>query len=65
MPKMKTNRGAAKRFRKTNSGKIKRKRANATHLFTKKNQKRKRRLRDSTLVSAADTKRIKRLIPHI
>ncbi|MCP4623055.1 MAG: 50S ribosomal protein L35 [bacterium] len=63
MPKMKTNRGAAKRFRKTKSGKIKRSKANAGHFFTRKTRKRKRNLRQSTLISSADEKRVARLIP--
>ena len=50
MPKMKTNRAAAKRMRKTGTGKIKRMRANKSHILTKKDRKRKRRLRSSTLV---------------
>ena len=62
MPKMKTNRGAAKRFRKTASGKIRRMRAYKSHILTKKSQKRKRRLRSATLVSKADEKRIRRLL---
>ena len=62
MPKMKTNRAAAKRMKKTGSGKIKRMRANKSHILTKKAQKRKRRLRSSTLVSKADMKRVKRLL---
>ncbi len=63
MPKMKTNRGAAKRLHRTASGKLKRMRANKSHMLTKKSVKRKRRLRSSTLVSAADLKRMKRLLP--
>jgi len=62
MPKMKTNRGAAKRLRKTGSGKIKRMRAYKSHILTKKSQKRKRRLRSATLVSKADEKRVRRLL---
>ncbi|MFQ6008020.1 MAG: 50S ribosomal protein L35 [Candidatus Zixiibacteriota bacterium] len=64
MPKMKTQRGAAKRFKKTASGKIKRHRAYKTHILTKMSPKRKRQLRRATLVSHADTKRIKRLLPY-
>lgn len=64
MPKMKTNKGAAKRFRKTKSGKIKRQHANAGHLFTKKTQKRKRQLRKGALIASFDTKRVNRLIPN-
>ena len=62
MPKMKTNRGAAKRLRETGSGKIRRMRAYKSHILTKKSQKRKRRLRTATLVSKADEKRIRRLL---
>lgn len=63
MPKMKTHRGAAKRFKKTGSGKIKRNRAFASHLLGKKSAGRKRRLRKSTTVKPADVKRVKLLIP--
>ena len=62
MPKMKTNRGAAKRLRKTGSGKIRRMRAYKSHMLTKKAQKRKRRLRTATLVAKADEKRMRRLL---
>jgi len=62
MPKMKTNRGAAKRLRKTGSGKIRRMRAYKSHILTKKSKKRKRRLRSATLVAKADEKRIRRLL---
>ena len=62
MPKMKTNRGAAKRLRRTGTGKIRRMRANKSHILTKKAQKRKRRLRTNTLVAKADEKRAKRLL---
>jgi large subunit ribosomal protein L35 len=58
MPKMKSNRGAAKTFRKTASGKIKRNKAFKSHILTTKSTKRKRGLRKSTLVSKAETKRI-------
>ena len=64
MPKMKTNRGAAKRFRKTAKGKLKRKKAYTSHILTKKTSKRKRNLRKSSLVHKADEKRIKRLLPY-
>jgi len=63
VPKMKTHRGAAKRFKLTGSGKVKRFRAFGSHLLQKKRPSRKRRLRQSTLVSAADRKRISRLLP--
>ncbi|MHB8904654.1 MAG: 50S ribosomal protein L35 [Melioribacteraceae bacterium] len=62
MPKMKSNRGAAKTFRKTASGKIKRSKAFKSHILTSKSTKRKRGLRKSTMVSASEQKRITRLI---
>lgn len=62
MPKMKTHRGAAKRFKKTGSGKVKRAQAYTSHILTKKSPKRKRKLRQSALIHKADEKRIKRLI---
>jgi large subunit ribosomal protein L35 len=62
MPKMKSNRGAAKTFRKTGSGKIKRNKAYKAHILTKKSTKTKRGLRKATLVSDADSKRVKIMI---
>ncbi|MCH7782562.1 50S ribosomal protein L35 [candidate division KSB1 bacterium] len=62
MPKIKTKRAAAKRFKLTASGKIKRKKAYANHIFTKKTTKRKRNLRKATLVSAADLSRVSKMI---
>ncbi|MEW6195509.1 MAG: 50S ribosomal protein L35 [Bacteroidota bacterium] len=62
MPKMKSNRGAAKTFRKTGSGKIKRNKAYKSHILTKKSTKRKRKLRKGVLVSTADSKRLKRML---
>jgi len=62
MPKMKSNRGAAKTFKKTGSGKIKRNKAYKSHILTSKPRKRKRSLRKSTLVSPADSKRVKIMI---
>jgi len=62
MPKMKSNRSAAKRFRLTAKGKIRRNHAFIRHILTSKSRKRKRRLRHSTLVSAADTRRMKQLL---
>ncbi len=64
MPKMKTHRGVAKRVKKTGTGKLKRMRAYKSHMLTKKTQKRKRRLRKATLISAADSKRINRLLAY-
>jgi len=63
MPKIKSFRGAKKRFKLTSKGKVRRKKANASHILTKKTTKRKRNLRKSTFLSKADEKRIKRLIP--
>jgi large subunit ribosomal protein L35 len=63
MPKMKTNRAAAKRLRKTGTGKVRRFRANKSHILTKKSTKRKRRLRSATLIAKADEKRMKKLLP--
>ncbi|MFA6617639.1 MAG: 50S ribosomal protein L35 [Candidatus Neomarinimicrobiota bacterium] len=62
MPKMKTNRGAAKRFKVTGSGRIKRKKAYASHILTKKSTKRVRKLRQQTVVSPADEKRVKKML---
>ena len=64
MPKIKTNRGAAKRFSKTASGKIKRGSAFTSHILTCKSRKRKRNLRSGGLVSAADQRNISCLIPY-
>jgi large subunit ribosomal protein L35 len=62
MPKMKTHRGAAKRFKVTGSGKVRRRHAYKSHLLKKKTAKRKRRLRAEATVSQVDTKKIKRLL---
>jgi large subunit ribosomal protein L35 len=65
MPKIKTHRGAAKRFKMTGTGKIKRNRANRSHLLTGKPSKRMKRLRTPTLVSDAEYVSIKRLLPYL
>jgi len=65
MPKLKTHRGAAKRFKKTASGKLKRSRAYKSHLLTGKPSRRTRRLRQSALVNKNDEKRIKRMLPYL
>ena len=65
MPKLKTHRGAAKRFTVTSKGKIKRSKAFASHILTKKTTKRKRALRKSALVDSANYREIKRLIPYL
>ncbi|MBO6575662.1 MAG: 50S ribosomal protein L35 [Rhodothermales bacterium] len=62
MPKMKSNSGAKKRFSVTGSGRLKRKKAFHSHILTKKSPKRKRNLRETTLVDKADEPRMKRLI---
>ena len=63
MPKMKTSRSAAKRFKKTASGKLARRKPSSGHLLTSKTRKRKRKLRKSGTVSGPDRKRMKRLVP--
>ncbi|MGH7546219.1 MAG: 50S ribosomal protein L35 [Gemmatimonadota bacterium] len=62
MPKMKTNRGAAKRFKKTASGRLKRRKAGKSHILNKKPRKRKRGLRKPALVHGSDERNIKRLL---
>lgn len=64
MPKIKTNRSAAKRFRVTASGKIKRNKAYKRHILSNKGKKQKRHLRKSTTVAAVESKNIRRLIPY-
>jgi large subunit ribosomal protein L35 len=64
MPKLKTHKGAAKRFRTTASGKVKRGHSHARHILTKKTTKRKRALDLDVLVSEADEKRIERMLPY-
>jgi large subunit ribosomal protein L35 len=64
MPKMKTHRGAAKRLKTTGSGRLKRHKANKSHILTKKTTKRKRGLRKAGLVAKVDEKRIKRMLPY-
>ncbi len=65
MPKIKTNRGAAKRFRKTGTGKIRRNKAFTSHILTKKSTKRKRDLRQSVIVAKSDAKNISQLVPYL
>ena len=65
MPKIKTRRGAAKRFRKTGSGKIRRSKAFRRHILTKMSSKRKRQLRKATLVDAADVPRVRQQLPYL
>ncbi|MDE0909947.1 MAG: 50S ribosomal protein L35 [Myxococcota bacterium] len=63
MPKMKSHSGAAKRFKKTGTGKITRQKANKQHILTKKTTKRKRGLRQDDLISPADMARVKKMLP--
>ncbi len=65
MPKMKSNRGAKKRFRATGTGGIKHAKAGKSHILTSKNRKRKRRLRKSVLVDSANVKSVHRLLPYL
>ncbi|MFH0781812.1 MAG: 50S ribosomal protein L35 [Pseudomonadota bacterium] len=65
MPKMKTNRGAAKRFKITGTGKIKRSKAFSSHILTKKSTKRKRGLRQAELVDATNLKGIRKILPYM
>ena len=65
MPKMKTHRGAAKRFKKTGSGKLKRAKAFKSHILTKKSQKRKRNLRKAGYASVTQEKTMKKLLPYL
>lgn len=64
MPKLKTNRGAAKRFKITGAGKIIRSKANANHILTKKTTKRKRVLRKGGLVDDTNVRGVKRMLPY-
>jgi len=64
MPKMKTNRGAAKRFKATGTGKITYSKSHGNHILTKKTRKRKRALRKSNIVDKTNTAALKRLIPY-
>ena len=64
MPKMKSNRGAAKRFTKSPSGGFKRAQSHRRHILTKKSTKRKRHLRDDAVISKADKALVKRMLPY-
>ena len=64
MPKLKTHRGARKRFKVTASGKIKRSKAFGRHILTKKSPKRKRKLKQATLVVKSEFKKMKELLPY-
>ena len=65
MPKMKTKRAAAKRFKKTATGKLKRNKAYKSHILTKKSTKRKRNLRHATMTDATNVKNMKRVMPYL
>jgi large subunit ribosomal protein L35 len=64
MPKIKTNRAAAKRFRKTGTGKYKFSKSHASHILTKKSRKRKRSLRQAQVADSSNMKEIRRLLPN-
>lgn len=64
MPKIKTNRGAAKRFSLTKTGQVKRSKAYSSHILTTKSTKQKRKLRQSTLIAKAEQRNVRRLIPY-
>ena len=64
MPKLKTNRGAAKRFKSTSSGKLKCKKSHLNHILTKKSTKRKRGLRSPDIVDKVDTPAVKKLLTY-
>ncbi|HFQ81932.1 MAG TPA: 50S ribosomal protein L35 [Desulfobacterales bacterium] len=65
MPKMKTNRGAAKRFKASGSGKIVRNKAFGSHILTKKTTKLKRGIRKSTVLDSSNVKSVKRMLPYL
>lgn len=65
MPKIKTNRSAAKRFKLTGTGKLKRMKAGTSHILTKKTTKRKRNLRRATLVDSTKAKNMKKIMPYL
>ena len=65
MPKMKTNRGAAKRFKVSGSGKVMRRKANSSHILTKKTTKRKRGLRLAGEVDSTNVKTVRKMLPYM
>lgn len=65
MPKVKTSRAAAKRFKKTGTGKLKRMKAYKSHILTKKTTKRKRNLRKATITDSTNSKVMKKILPYI
>ncbi len=64
MPKLKTSRAAAKRFKKTGTGKLMRMKAYKSHILTKKSTKRKRNLRKATVADATNARVMKRILPY-
>ena len=65
MPKMKTTKAAARRFKSTGTGKLKRNKAYKSHILTKKSQKRKRNLRKAAITDATNVKNMKKILPYI
>ena len=65
MPKIKTNRAAAKRFKVTGTGKLKRNKAYKSHILTKKSTKRKRNLRQATITDATNVKNMEKVLPYL
>jgi large subunit ribosomal protein L35 len=65
MPKIKTNRGAAKRFKKTGSGRFKCKHSHLRHILTKKSTKRKRHLRSGCMIHDSDVAMVRRMLPYV
>ncbi len=65
MPKIKTNRAAAKRFKKTGTGKLVRNKAYKSHILTKKSTKRKRNLRKAAITDATNVKNMKKVLPYL
>ena len=65
MPKIKTNKAAAKRFKVTGTGKLKRNKAYKSHILTKKSTKRKRNLRQATITDATNVKNMKKVLPYL
>lgn len=65
MPKLKTKKAAAKRFKKTGTGQLKRMKAYKSHILTKKSTKRKRNLRKATLADATNVKSMKKILPYL
>ena len=65
MPKMKTSRAAAKRFKLTGTGKLKRNKASRRHILTKKTTKNKRNLRKAAMMDASNVKQMKKILPYL